>query len=140
MNEQERSIVVERWTPVYEEQHVSSTDQQVLIALIGRLRDDGDALLTIESGDNWLGVNVSQGLFHVTAWLGEDVFVDLVGDRALKGRVPFVVGGQQIDLPWRYIVTEQAALVAALEFFRDGNVDLGVGWEQQGPESAWQTE
>lgn len=143
MTDHERTIILERWLPVYERSDRSADlrDGRALAELVRRMRDEPSASLTVESGQDWLAVCGSAGLLAVGLWLEPDQGFDLVGDPAAAGVVEVVLGGQAAPYPRRYMVTDEAAVAAALEFARGGSVDVGRGWDAQGdPASAWSVE
>lgn len=133
------TLLLQRWGGgADEERALSPASAEVLTAAMRSMRDDLSAILTIEAASGSLIVSASRGRFTVTALLGEDNTFDLVGDAAATGTVAFVLGGQEIAYPRRYLTGGEAAQAAAREFFHTGTVRLEGGhWERQGPGSAW---
>jgi hypothetical protein len=112
--------------------------EEELIEAIQALPAEQSAILFIEEGSNLLGVNASEGMFSVGLMFDEEAAFDLVGDATATGHIPFVLGGQLVPHPRRYLVGLEQAQAAALEFFRTGTVDVARGgWDRQGPDSPW---
>ncbi len=141
-------VTLERWGSGYGQEREVSPSSQALVETVRAVAGERSAILAIgvggeavEETDWWLGVNASDGLFSVSAQLGEGVALDFVGDPSATGTVPFVLGGQTTPYPRRYLVSLQEALDAALEFFHTGTVDVeSRRWDRQGHGDACEQE
>jgi hypothetical protein len=136
----ERILQSERWGAPYgyKERTWSTAHEAEVIEAIQDLANEQSGTLAIEAGDDWLAVYTNEGQFSVGVQFGEEAF-DLVGDATATGSAPFVLGGQLVPHPRRYLVSHEQAQAAALEFFRTGTVDVAGGaWDRQGPNSPWE--
>jgi hypothetical protein len=132
---------LQRWGTHEQEREWLPTSDEDLIQAVGTLASEFSAILVIEwAYDHWLAINASDELFSVSVQLNEGAF-HLIGNPAGTGKIPFILGGQEIPHPRRYLVSLEQARAASLEFFWTGTVDVANGtWERQGPQDAWRQE
>lgn len=90
-----------------------------------------NALLVIEGSDeSALYVNATDGRYIITARLGYDAFLELIGADLREGEVPYVTGGQSMRIPARQLTSAAVAVAVVRHFLSTGNIDRGSNvWE-----------
>jgi hypothetical protein len=139
-------VTLLRWQ-TGDEREIAPATPEVLGALMEELEDEQfGAELTIEAGDPDAGepampmlvVSAARGLFSLNALLGDEEYYSLVGDPEAEGATRFLLGGQEIDHPRRYLVGLDRAVPAVRRFLATRAVAAGEGgWERADSDSAW---
>ncbi|MFD0291974.1 hypothetical protein [Streptomyces sp. NPDC127118] len=85
-----------------------------------------------EHEDSALYVNVTNGLYAVTARLGYDAFFELIDADSPEGEVLYITGGQSMKIPSRQLNSPDAAVAAVRHYLITGSIDMGTNaWEAQ---------
>ena len=124
-------VWIEKWDgPSHSEEQVQLTAAEGVEEVLETLRDCGSGTLSIAVGEKSLIVAASKGRFTACALLGDDGVWDRLSGGS-DGTVPFIEGGQSVELPKQHLLSFAQALAAAKEFYRTGTVGIGEGWERQ---------
>ena len=82
-----------------------------------------------------MNINASQGLFAIGRQSHDGQYFDLVGDETAVGRIPYIVSGQIVEFPRRYLIPFDAVLAVVRTFLAHGTIDLQNGkWEYEWPD------
>ncbi len=103
-----------------------------LVKLIYSITADFSTTLSFETDIDKLYINSNQGIFTVTAVVGENEFYDLIGDVKSIGMGVFVLGGQKTEHPKKYFVTIEQVIKVSVAFYKSGELLLNEShWDYQ---------
>jgi hypothetical protein len=133
-------VYSERWgLPfLYEEREFEINSQDDVSQLIRSMAQEQSATVTFElHEDTSLAICASAGFYLVNFQLDEETTFNLIGDARKTGMSPFVLSGQEVPVPQRYIVSLEQALTVAQAFVRNGSITIDNSWERNVPDGPW---
>lgn len=130
---------LEKWDGSHESYDLSVRDAKDLEEVIRAISADKSAMLSIETASESakLIINANSGKFALSALLGQDDFYDLIGDANATGKAPFMIAGEFINFPLKFVVTADQALAAAVEFFNNNTLDISKNYRKQEDFAEW---
>ncbi len=130
------SLILERWgVPfLYEEQEWMPNTLEEITETITGLSSETSAVLYINLSGYRLDINASNDLYSIGIQLPTGRYFEFVGTDQERGKVDYVVGGQLVDFPKRYLVSRKQVLAVVKEFLDDSGIDVNDNrWDKERP-------